>query len=229
MDSLFPLWGDAPSPCGSMTWSRSGIGSGRPGYDAEASLWVAMRPSIFLALATPLPAPRASLTWLRNQVAAGAVIHPPVLDVWCSGGADLPAVVRHDGRHRTMVARDVLDDGLMPVLIGLFGPGARAGWIPVMKRARLGMRAQRGPAVLAAPLFEREAVEDGLQPITGIPPPGHRDLIAREIQYATCLVSHSSGGVHRIRYGYCSRALLWRPPTSISSAPMGLGAFQLVL
>lgn len=179
MDSLFPIWGDAPSLCGSMTWSRTGIGAGRSGRGVHLSVWVAMRPSAFLALSTPLTTPRGSLAWLRDQVAAGRAIHPPGLEVWLPPRSGMPCVVRHDGRHRTTLARELLNEAEIPVLIGLLGPGTSDGLQAILHRSRRAMVAQRGRLVVDGPLFGEEAEEDDLRLLTGIPPPRLRHRLCR--------------------------------------------------
>ena len=169
MDNLFPTWGDTTSACGSIIWSRTGIGCPRTTHDGPA-LWVTMRPSMFLRLASPLPVPRESLGWLRMQAAQGHTLCPPSLRCHVPMGSGIPLVTWHDGRHRATLAQSLLDDGPIPVRLLLAGPGTSQA-MATGTLVRRGMRAQRTALHVAGPLFEDEFEEDEGQFRSGVPPP----------------------------------------------------------
>jgi hypothetical protein len=137
----------------------AGIGARVPSryQDAPAELPVLMRPSIFLMLATPLPAPRTSLTWIRAQITAGEAICPPMLRLWLPSARNgVPAVTAHDGRHRALALRDLAQDAHVPVRIELPGlsPDENVpAWAIAAVRRRA--KAQGGARqIVAGPLFE---------------------------------------------------------------------------
>jgi hypothetical protein len=170
MDSQFPMFGDTVSPCGRLTWSRVGIGSGGKTAGGRG-IWVSMRPSVFLALATPLPAPRDSLVWLHAQVAAGEPLCPPVLDAWFGQSRTVAAVGRHDGRHRTTLALGLLHDAPIPVLLRLQGNFADGSAGAIAARVRPGMLSQKATKLVPGPLFGEEVSEDDGLFRSGAPPP----------------------------------------------------------
>lgn len=153
-----------------------GIGRPAPARGrGPADAWLSMRPSAFLALATPLHRPRGSLAWLGERIRAGEAIHPATLRVW-TGGA-VPAVVGHDGRHRMAAVLAEAGDAEVPV--GLEWADGDAEDMPAALVAlmRRGMRAQGGRAAVGGPLFGaallggRRLPEEDRLPATGIPPP----------------------------------------------------------
>ncbi len=171
MDSLFPLYGDALSPCGQITWSKGGIGCVRHALRIGAAFWVTMQPSVFLALATPLVAPRSSLKWLASQVDIGETLCPPSLEVWFPRSNAEPLVTRHDGRHRATLAAVLTQNAVMPVLLRLTGPACSNNAEAFLALARRGMRAQCSRSTVMGPLFGNDIAEDGKLTGSGIPPP----------------------------------------------------------
>lgn len=134
-----------------------GIGVPRGGEPHCA--FVALRPSAFLALATPLQAPRPSLGWLRERMAGGSTVCPASLSVWLSPTGQ-GTVTAHDGRHRMMAVLELVGDLPVPVILRLVnGETANMGGAELTWLAR-GMRSQRGRRTVPGPLF-LEAVIDG--------------------------------------------------------------------
>jgi hypothetical protein len=195
-----------------------GIGARRARrlHDDGALLAVAMRPAVFLQLATPLAAPRPSLEWILAALRAGRPICPPTLRVWPpprparGPGRGAPAaVVAHDGRHRATALRALLGEHAeVPVrleLLTLPAEEAVPGW--ALAALRAGMRAQGGARRLVpGPLFGAADVDaaggrgagTADAPRTGAPhrawapPPRHRrSATARRAssseRIATCL------------------------------------------
>lgn len=136
---------------------------------SSAALWVAMRPSIFLALASPLPVPRASLQWLTERLDEGSLIAPAELTI--RFGSRVPAVVSHEGRHRMTVIRDRLDDLAVPVRMNIQHFDEADIDAVVVDRLRLRMQKQRGHDIVQGPLFEEAETDVGGGPFSGIPPP----------------------------------------------------------
>ncbi len=139
--------------------AAAGIGCPRPRRAADASdVYVAMRPSIFLQLASPLIQPRPSLRWLQNQIAAGRSICPPSLGIHLPGGRSA-TVVRHDGRHRATIMREWTCDAEMPVQIDLLNGQVDDLTDAVVARLRAGMRRQKDGLLIAGPLFGLATIE----------------------------------------------------------------------
>lgn len=101
-----------------VIFDRSSVGSTRRS-EGDAALWVAMRPSVFLSIATPLPCPRPSLDWLRTRIDTGQAICPAelVFDAHLS----VPHALSHEGRHRMTALREGLRDRPVPVRLRLNG------------------------------------------------------------------------------------------------------------
>ncbi len=115
--------------------------------------------------------PRDSLSWLRNQVEQDEPLCPPSLDAWVARPGCSAAVVRHDGRHRTMVAMDLLEDAQIPVLIRLRGPGVSENPVAMASLARSGMLSQGVSRRVEGPLFGEDTAEDDGRFRSGVPPP----------------------------------------------------------
>jgi hypothetical protein len=175
MDSLFPIFGSSLSLCGKIEWSISGIGSGSGCMPGCNGYWVMMHPSVFLMLATPLAQPRPSLEWIHSQISAGYPMCPPSLDVIDFARGRPPAVLRHDGRHRTMAAAEVCGDSPIPVRVYIRGGHSGLGSRSVLARARVGLKSQRGIRFVGGPIFGEDIAEDGTI-TTGVPPPGRLGL-----------------------------------------------------
>lgn len=151
--------------------ARRGIGSGfRPARAHEAEAYVAMRPSAFLALSTPLPAPRPSLGWLSGRIADGAAICPAALRVWLPPSG-VPAVLAHDGRHRMTALLAALGDVEVPVRLAVADHDDDDLTPAVMAALRSGMRSQRGGPFRVGPLFGRSSAEEDGIVAFGLPPP----------------------------------------------------------
>lgn len=151
-----PAWGITVTS--GIIFDPGGIGAraaAKPGQEG-AELVVAMRPSTFLALATPLPAPRPSLAWITAQLRAGRAICPPGLRVWLPADwAGTPAVTMHDGRHRATAVHALAGDVEVPVRIALPGLDSDAE-VPrwAVDAMRQGMWSQGGQrTIVPGPLF----------------------------------------------------------------------------
>lgn len=187
MDACFPNVCDTISPCGLLIWSRCGIGAGRFSPGSGTAVWVAMRPSLLLALATPLPVPRDTLAWLRDRVSEGSPVCPPTLDAWVADPRGTAAVVRHDGRHRATLARDMLTDAPIPVLLRLCGSGAAGPHGVLLALARAGMRAQRSGLFVASPLFGERTEQDASRHHSGVLPPAQPQTHGKLRRRSSCL------------------------------------------
>jgi hypothetical protein len=152
-----------------VRYDRDGIGSVASRTETDGAFWVSMRPQVFLSLSTPLPVPRASISWLSERIADGEAISPPMLFVRPERSG-MPAVMRHDGRHRAtaLLARSV---ERIPVRISVSGLSWEEIDESVISAARRRMRAQRSTSIIAGPLFEDAEVDLSGMPKTGIPPP----------------------------------------------------------
>jgi hypothetical protein len=154
---------------GDVRFDRNGIGlTGRS--INEAALWVLMRPSIFLALATPLPAPRMSLRWLKDQIDVGCAIAPAELRVRVQSA---PVALAHEGRHRMTDLLHRLDDRPVPVRISLQHTEESEINHGLIERLRKRMRSQRGREIIEGPLFGEAEIDLGGVRNSGIPPPDY--------------------------------------------------------
>lgn len=153
---------------GDIVFDRNAIGRVYS-RSSSAALWVAMRPSIFLALASPLPAPRASLQWLTERLDEGSSIAPAELMI--RFGSRVPAVVSHEGRHRMTIIRDHLDDRTVPVRMIIQHIDEANVDTVFVDRLRRRMQTQRGHKIVEGPLFEEAETDVGGGPFSGIPPP----------------------------------------------------------
>lgn len=159
------LWED-------VMFDRTSVGStARSAKDA--ALWVSMRPSVFLSIATPLPRPRPSLDWIRDRIDAGGSIAPAelVFDVHLR----VPLALSHEGRHRMTALMEKLEDRHVPVRLCLSGMSDFDLDDRLVARLRSGARSQRGRTFVAGPLFEDAEVDLGGRPTSGVPPPAGVD------------------------------------------------------
>jgi hypothetical protein len=159
---VFPVqWDDV------ITFDRAGIGATSKSSIA-AAMWVAMRPSVFLSIATPLPVPRASLDWLRGEMDAGRAIAPAELrfDVFGS----MPLALSHEGRHRMTALREKLSDCPVPVRLSFKGMHDHEIDDRFVSFARNAVKSQRGRSVVAGPLFDEAEVDEGGRYRSGVPP-----------------------------------------------------------
>ena len=151
-----------------IVFDRSGIGAtARSSHDA--ALWVAMRPSVFLAIATPLPQPRSSLGWLRGRLEDGQAIAPAELhfDV----DVKVPLALAHEGRHRMTALGERMPDRAVPVRLsfrGLLDGDVDEAFIA---RIRNGTKSQRGRSYVEGPLFDDAEIDLGGPWTSGVPPP----------------------------------------------------------
>lgn len=162
---IFPHF--AATYVGDVCFDRNGIGVTSRGFD-EAALWVLMRPSTFLSIATPLPSPRSSLTWLRTQIELGEGIAPAELRVRTG---TIPLAVSHEGRHRMTNLKELLGDRPVPVRISLQHLDDPDVDTVITSSLRRGMRSQRGRNYVMGPLFGDAEVDLGGLIAKGIPPP----------------------------------------------------------
>lgn len=137
----------------------------------EGAVWTLMRPSIFLAIATPLPAPRASLDWLTSQINAGQAIAPAELRIRVASGD--PLAVSHEGRHRMTALLSIVEDRHVPVRIALQDHYEEDITSSVIEKLRRRVRSQKGRSVVEGPLFEEAEIDLGGLPSSGVPPPYH--------------------------------------------------------
>ncbi|NTF23559.1 hypothetical protein G6L37_34880 [Agrobacterium rubi] len=147
---------------------RNSVGSTRRS-EGDAALWVTMRPSVFLSIATPLPRPRPSLEWLRARLDDGEAICPAELVF--DARLRIPLALSHEGRHRMTALGERLADRPVPVRLrikDMIDSELDAGLIA---RLRSGARSQRGRTFVDGPLFENAEVDLGGRPASGVPPP----------------------------------------------------------
>jgi hypothetical protein len=184
----FPNWGAVCIHGAVFDASGIGASSSRRAY---VDFYVAMRPSIFLTLATPLAVPRDSLSWLMQRLDEGEAINPASLRVSVPSDHRIPSVVAHDGRHRMMAVQQALGDILVPVRIDLVTGDDPSPTL--IARLRAGMRAQRGPSVVVD-AFAETSEDDGLRCVSGVPPPTVMIcvLIRRMKTEFTCVLSQVS-------------------------------------
>jgi hypothetical protein len=159
------LWED-------VLFDRTSVGStARSARDA--ALWVSMRPSVFLGIATPLPRPRPSLDWLRDRIDGGGAIAPAELVF--DAHLRVPLALSHEGRHRMTALGERLRDRPVPVRICLRGMSDYEVDDRLVGHLRSGARSQRGRTFVAGPLFEDAEVDLGGRPTSGVPPPAGMD------------------------------------------------------
>ncbi|MDW9481749.1 hypothetical protein GOB57_24175 [Sinorhizobium meliloti] len=150
-----------------VVYDRAGIGATARSSNS-AALWVAMRPSAFLSIATPLPIPRASLDWLRDRIDEGDAIAPAELHFNVAG--KIPLALSHEGRHRMTALRERLSDRHVPVRLSFQGIADSemnddfAGWV------RAGAKSQRGRSVVDGPIFGEAEIDLGGRWPGGVPP-----------------------------------------------------------
>lgn len=154
-----------------IVFDRNSIGA-TSRSDGGSAIWVAMRPSIFLEIATPLPRPRASLEWLKSQIKLGRSIAPAELTIDPRLG--VPLALSHEGRHRMTAIRHLLSDRSAPVRILLAGCRDWDIDPKLIEKVRSGARSQRGRSFVAGPLFENAEIDLGGIPPSGVPPPDCR-------------------------------------------------------
>lgn len=150
-----------------VVFDRAGIGA-TSRSSGDAGIWVAMRPSIFLAIATPLAVPRASLGWLSSRIDEGAAIAPAELRLNVSGS--LPSALAHEGRHRMTVLRECLGDAVVPVRIAFHDINEADIDDAMLQKVRCGLRSQRGRTKVDGPLFGDAEIDLGGRWISGVPP-----------------------------------------------------------
>lgn len=153
-----------------ITFDRRAIGAVRTS-SGDAAIWVAMRPSVFLGVATPLPVPRSSLEWIAARLEDGDAIAPAELRLDVTGKS--PLALSHEGRHRMTALRMRLNDRPVPVRIAFAGMTDQdIEDREIVRWVRQGTRSQRGRSVVAGPLFEDAEPDLGGLPTSGVPPPG---------------------------------------------------------
>ncbi|MCS4090186.1 hypothetical protein [Rhizobium sp. BK176] len=152
-----------------IAFDRAGIGATARSSNS-AALWVAMRPSVFLSIATPLPVPRASLDWLRYQIGEGRAIAPAELDFSVVGS--MPVALSHEGRHRMTALRERLCDRPVPVRLSFKGMRDHELDDRFVSFARAAVKSQRGRSVVEGPLFGEAEVDEGGRHRSGVPPDG---------------------------------------------------------
>lgn len=151
-----------------VTFDRNSVGAtGRS--DGDAALWVAMRPSVFLSIATPLPCPRPSLGWLRARLDDGQAICPAELVF--DAHLRVPLALSHEGRHRMTALRDRLCDRPVPVRLRLARTQDAEIDGRLISHLRDGARSQRGRSFVSGPLFDEAEIDLGGRPASGVPPP----------------------------------------------------------
>ncbi len=155
-----------------VMFDRASVGSTARSA-SDPALWVSMRPSVFLAIATPLPRPRPSLDWLRDRIDGGGAIAPAelVFDAHLS----VPLALSHEGRHRMTTLGERLHDRPVPVRLRLHGMSDFDLDDRLIGRLRSGARSQRGRTFVEGPLFEDAEVDLGGRPTSGVPPPAGMD------------------------------------------------------
>ena len=153
-----------------VTFDRTSVGS-TARSSMDAALWVSMRPSVFLALATPLPCPRSSLDWMRARLNDDEAIAPAELVF--DAGLRVPLALSHEGRHRMTALKERLQDRPVPVRICLRGMSDFDIENSMIERLRSGARSQRGRSFVEGPLFEDAEIDLGGLHLSGVPPPEH--------------------------------------------------------
>ena len=151
-----------------ILYDRNAIGCVDHSFN-EGAVWTLMRPSTFLAIATPLPVPRESLVWLTSQIKAGYAIAPAELRFRVSGGD--PLALSHEGRHRMTALLSLVDDRQVPVRLSLQNHGEDDVTSRVIEKLRRRVRSQRGRSVVEGPLFGEAEIDMGGVPASGVPPP----------------------------------------------------------
>lgn len=151
-------------------YDRNAIGRVDHSFN-EGAVWTLMRPSVFLAIATPLPVPRASLDWLSGQINAGQAIAPAELRFRICGGD--PLALSHEGRHRMTALMSIVKDRHVPVRLALQDHYEEDITSSVIEKLRRRVRSQRGRSVVEGPLFGDAEIDLGGLPPSGVPPPGH--------------------------------------------------------
>jgi hypothetical protein len=170
-----------------IRFDRNAIGCVDHSFN-EGAIWTLMRPSIFLAVATPLTVPRASLDWLVSQINAGQAIAPAELRFRVASGD--PLALSHEGRHRMTALMSILENRHVPVRITLQGHCEEDITPSVVEKLRRRVRSQRGRSIVEGPLFGETEIDLGGLPLSGVPPP---------------LSSEIEGG-----FGFISRHCIWR-------------------
>jgi hypothetical protein len=134
-----------------------------------------MRPSVFLAIATPLPVPRASIDWLRGQMDEGNAIAPAELHFDVFGS--MPLALSHEGRHRMTALGNRLCDRPVPVRLSFKGVRDCELNDRFVSFARAGVKSQRGRSVVDGPLFGEAEVDEGGRYRSGVPPNAGADKV----------------------------------------------------
>jgi hypothetical protein len=181
-DNQFPhllpvLWED-------VAFDRMAAGC-TPRSAGDAALWVAMRPSVFLSIATPLPRPRPSLDWLRTRIDGGGAIAPAELVF--DAHLRIPLALSHEGRHRMTALREKLCDRPVPVRLRLRGMDDFDIDQRLISKLRRGVRSQRGVSHIEGPLFEDAEVDMGGLFRSGVPPPAGCPMPPKDVQ---CIQRH---------------------------------------
>ena len=151
-----------------ILYDRNAIGCVAHSFN-EGAVWTLMRPSIFLAIATPLPVPRESLVWIANQIKAGLAIAPAELRFRLGDGD--PLALSHEGRHRMTALMSLMNDRQVPVRLSLQDHCEDDITSFVVERLRRRVRSQRGRSVVEGPLFGEIEIDMGGIPLSGVPPP----------------------------------------------------------
>ncbi len=151
-----------------VLFDRNAIGCVNRSFN-EGAVWTLMRPSIFLAIATPLPVPRESLIWLTGQIKAGFAIAPAELRFRVCGGD--PIALSHEGRHRMTALMSLVDDRQVPVRLSLQNKREDDVTSLVIEKLRRRVRSQRGRTVVEGPLFGEAEIDMGGVRASGVPPP----------------------------------------------------------
>lgn len=142
-----------------IAFDRRGIGW-KPAQGDGGAFWAMVKPSIFLALATPLERPRPSLVWLAERVAEGSPISAPELLLRRTPKGSW-AVDSHEGRHRATLLRTLREDRAVPVRFCVRDLGWDEVDDAVIRKVRSGLRAQRGRPEVKGPLFGEAEVDLG--------------------------------------------------------------------
>lgn len=195
-----------------VVFDRAGIGA-TARSSINAALWVAMRPSAFLSIATPLPVPRASLEWLRGRIEDGDAIAPAELHFNVAG--KMPLALSHEGRHRMTALRDRLSDRPVPVRLSFQGISDCELNDDFVRWVRSGSKSQRGRSVVDGPIFGEAEIDLGGRWPSGVPPGGAETRRKRRAY----LPAPAKRGAFVISWRYSARSCLANPTVSKFAGP----------